>query len=151
MQRGAKFLRKKGQAKLHDLKWKGKVGLVGLSALQARGSEKLAEGKGCWRKKRRGFFSQGAKGDGSASSPFCPLLTPATPLCVQGAPLEPRWREKRWQNKEKKKRKKAKPPNPMPTEGIGFWAAISSIGLWMNEKRLLALVFAWLVGPRKSW
>ena len=34
VRRGAKSRRKEGQAKLHDLKLKGKVGLVGLSALQ---------------------------------------------------------------------------------------------------------------------
>ena len=50
----------RGQAELHNLKWKGKVGLVGLSALQARGAGKLAEGKGLLEKKeKRDFFARG--------------------------------------------------------------------------------------------
>ena len=101
-------------------------------------------------RKEKRIFSQGAKGDGSASSPFCPLLTPTTPLCVQGAPLEPRWREKSWQKPEDKRRENAKPPNPTPTEGIGYWAAICCVGLWMDEKRLLALTIARLVGASKK-
>ena len=62
MRRGAKSRRKEGQEELHDLKWKGKVGWVGLSALQTYGSEKLAEGKGSWKEKRRGFFRKGLRG-----------------------------------------------------------------------------------------
>ena len=95
-------------------------------APKAEDAERLLEGKACWREKRGGFFSQGAKGDGSASCPFGSPLPPTTPLCVQGAPMEPRWREKRWQKSEDKRREQAKPPNPTPTEGIGFWAAISA-------------------------
>ena len=45
MRRGAKSRRKEGQAKLHDLKLKGKVGVVWFFALQVRGAGKLAEGK----------------------------------------------------------------------------------------------------------
>ena len=37
------------------------------------------------------------------------------------------------------RKEQAKPPNPTPTEGIGYWAAMCAIGLWMDEKRLLAL------------
>ena len=33
------------------------------------------------------------------------------------------------------RKEQAKPPNPTPTEGIGFWAAMCTIGLWMDEKR----------------
>ena len=50
-------------------------------------------------------------------------------------PLEPRWKKSKWQNTEEKRKKKARPPNPTPTEGIGFWAAICCVGLWMDEKR----------------
>ena len=57
-------------------------------------------------------------------------------------PLEPRWKKSKWQNTEDKRREKARPPNPTPTDGVGLWAAISAIGLWIDEKRLLALVFA---------
>ena len=48
------------------------------------------------------------------------------------------------------RKEQARPPNPTPTEGIGFWAAISAIGLWMDEKRLLALTIARLVGAPKK-
>ena len=46
MRRGAKSRRKEGREEPHDLKLKGKVGFVWFSALQVRGSGKLAEGKG---------------------------------------------------------------------------------------------------------
>ena len=42
---------------------------------------KDGERKGSWKEKRRGIFSQGAKGDGSASSPFLSLGTE-----MRGAP-----------------------------------------------------------------
>ena len=70
MRRGAKSRRKEGQEELHDLKWKGKVGWVGLSALQTYGSEKLAEGKGSWKEKRRGFFRKGLRGTVPHRPPF---------------------------------------------------------------------------------
>ena len=35
-------------------------------------------------------------------------------------PLEPRWKKSKWQNTEEKRKKKARPPNPTPTEGVGF-------------------------------
>ena len=76
-----------------------------------------------------------------------PTADPHNPLMRPGGTPGTRWRAKSWQKPEDKRREKARPPNPTPTEGIGFWAAISAIGLWMDEKRLLALVFAWLVGP----
>ena len=48
------------------------------------------------------------------------------------------------------RKEQAKPPNPTPTEGIGFWAAICGVGLWMDEKRWLALTIVRLVGAPKK-
>ena len=50
-------------------------------------------------------------------------------------PLEPRWRKYKWRNRENMRREQAKQSNPTPTEGIGYWAAMSAIGLWIDEKR----------------
>ena len=72
MRRGAKSRRKEGQEELHDLKWKAKVGWVGLSALQTYGSEKLAEGKGSWKKREEDFFAKGLRG----TVPHRPHLKP---------------------------------------------------------------------------
>ena len=57
-----------------------------------------------------------------------PTADPHNPLMRPGGTPGTRWRAKSWQKPEDKRREKARPPNPTPTEGIGFWAAISAIG-----------------------
>ena len=129
---------------------KGENQARNLSRRRRKMPKGLLEGVRQLREREERIFRKGLRGTVPSPS-FGSPLTPTTPLCVQGAPLEPRWKKSKWQKSEDKRREKAKPPNPTPTEGIGYWAAICGVGLWMDEKRLLALIFAPKArSPRKS-